>query len=149
MGLSSRILDLLNVLDYPEARIEYFGEHFQDMVREQPLFPSKEEAAEDEAIRDMIRRVTSALVKEKIEPARGSAGGISLNPSEIRRKDSLENLIDSARFPDGLAAKAHSIRNLGNKSVHKSGCGEPDALRSIRDTGEVLSHLYGRTPMSG
>ena len=75
MGLSSRILDLLNVLDYPEARIEYFREHFQDMVREEPLFPSKEEAAEDEAIRDMIRRVTSALVKEKIEPARGSADG--------------------------------------------------------------------------
>lgn len=79
-------------------------------------------------------------------------GGMDL--SRVDRKDYLKSLINFSGMtkpkvlsPE-LATKAHRIRKVGNDSIHQSTCSEPKALTTIKETGEVLAHIYGRTATS-
>ncbi|MBI4536434.1 MAG: hypothetical protein HY712_00585 [candidate division NC10 bacterium] len=70
MTLSRRLLGLLKVLDYPAGRIDYLIAHYQHMSRVDPPFSSEEERLQDEACRKLIERLTSDLVKERMEPTK-------------------------------------------------------------------------------
>lgn len=54
----------------------------------------------------------------------------------------LDTLIDSV-LPDEVAKKAHRVRRRGNTALHRFSTDENEALVQLRETGEVLSHLYG------
>jgi hypothetical protein len=54
----------------------------------------------------------------------------------------LDELIDKVLSSE-LATKAHRVRRRGNASLHRSSADENEALVQLRETGEVLSHLYG------
>ncbi len=90
-----------------------------------------------------------AVLQFALEEAFATRGGMSLHLSKVDRKDYLEKLINFARttkiVSPQLASKAHRIRKLANASIHQNPCGEPDALATIRETGEILAHIYGRT----
>jgi len=70
MALSRKLLALLEVLDYPEIRIDYLMEHFQGMAKDDPPRSSEEERVQDEACRKLIRALTSCIVRERMEPTR-------------------------------------------------------------------------------
>jgi hypothetical protein len=90
-----------------------------------------------------------AVLQFALQEGLAAPGGISLDLSGVDRKDYLEKLINFARnkrvLSDDLTTRAHRIRKLGNKSVHQSNCSDSDALGAIKESGEVLAHIYGRT----
>lgn len=65
----------------------------------------------------------------------------------------LEYLINCAGrrkiLSDKLVTDAHRIRKVGNGAIHVSTCSEMEALKTIKNTGEILSHIYGRTGQRG
>jgi hypothetical protein len=93
-----------------------------------------------------------AVLQFALEEAFATRGGVSLDLSKVDRKDYLEKLVNFAQntriLSPQLATKAHRIRKLGNDSIHQNPCGEADALVTIKETGEVLSHIYGRSATS-
>lgn len=237
MSLSRKLLELLKLLDYPEMRLDDLTEHYKSMYTLDPPFTSEEERLQDDAYRKIVQKLTSDVVKERMEPARGrlpvtltdliqgsgdldglldahfttlglqrvsgavnrwkdlqplrlallpekevadyirqaiecyiygmpTAAAIlcravleaslegtlgSLNVSLTR--SGLQKLIDVASkvsigssklLPPDLAAKASRVKGIGDKSVHEAVCSEVDAFESIRETAEVLMHLYGQ-----
>lgn len=58
----------------------------------------------------------------------------------------LDQLIDQAfeaRIMDvGLKRQAERIQRSGNQAVHRNRCDAADALTQVRETVEVLRHLY-------
>jgi len=88
-----------------------------------------------------------------LEEAFATRGGISLHLSKIDRKDYLKKIINFARSSKVLSPRltttAHEIREAGNNSIHTSACNESEALTTIKKTGEVLEHIYGRTGQRG
>ena len=89
-----------------------------------------------------------AVLEFALDEALASKGGVSLPSSRTDPKDRLKNLINWARstrlLTDTLRDKAHSVRNRGNSAVHDGSCTETAALALIKDTGEILRHVYGR-----
>ncbi len=105
---------------------------------------------------DATAILSRAVLQFALEEAFSTPGGISLGVDTMRGKDRLEMLIDFAGktklsssakiLPLDLVSKAHGIRRLGNKSVHKSSCDEKEALAVITDTVKILKHIYGNAP---
>lgn len=85
-----------------------------------------------------------------LEEAIPNVGGVRLE--EVERRDWLMKLIRLASstktLPAELVTIAHRIREVGNDAVHSGVCAEARALVAIKDTGEVLAHIYG-TPRKG
>jgi len=85
-----------------------------------------------------------------LEEAIPNVGGVRLG--EVDRRDWLMKLIHLASstktLPVELVTIAHRIREVGNDAVHSGVCAEARALATIKDTGEVLAHIY-RTPRKG
>ena len=89
-----------------------------------------------------------AVLEFALDEALASKGGVLLASSGSEPKDRLKNLINWARttrlLTDILRDKAHSVRKRGNSAVHDGTCPETAALALLKDTGEILRHLYGR-----
>lgn len=92
----------------------------------------------------------SVLCRAVLEFALKEALGAKLRVlgEDYRGSADLEDLIRFARggkvLPEALADAADRVRNRGNASIHRVSADENEALVQIRETGEVLSHLYGR-----
>lgn len=99
----------------------------------------------------LCRTVLEFVLEEKL----GDFGGISKpQGNSDRKKDRLFNLINTAGITkvgktkilsDPLVGTAHNIREVGNKAIHTSRCTEGEALEAIKNTGKILTHIYGRT----
>jgi hypothetical protein len=88
-----------------------------------------------------------AVLEFALEDVAPRPGGV--RPLAGGSKDRyLKLLIDFAQnsrlLTPELAAAANQVRLLGNASAHKQRCGQADALRTVRETGLVLAHMYGR-----
>jgi len=85
-----------------------------------------------------------SVLQFSLEEALSGLGGIDI--SKLDKRDWLKTLINCADRLNLLAAgvveKAHRIRKIGNRAVHKNVCEEREALTLIRHTGDVLSCLY-------
>lgn len=100
---------------------------------------------------DATAILSRALLQFALEEVLSTAGGLSL--SGVDRGEYLRRLIDLAGktrlsdtfrvLPAGLLHKAHNIREVGNRSAHEKSCSESAAFVAMRDTAEILSHLYG------
>lgn len=121
------------------------------------ILPSRKEVA------DYLRQATTcylhglptaavilcrAVLQFTLEDAIPKVGGVSLG--EVDRRDWLMKLINLASStktlsPD-LVAKGHRIREVGNEAVHSGTCSEDLALATIRETADVLTHIYGKPP---
>jgi len=92
-----------------------------------------------------------AVLQFTLEDVIPKVGGVSLG--EVDRRDWLMKLINLASstktLPPKLVAKAHHIREIGNEAVHSGTCTEDLALATIRETADVLTHIYGRRPHGG
>ncbi len=105
----------------------------------------------------LCRTVLEFTLEEKL----GDFGGISkLKGNSDRKDDRLFNLIKTAGITKvgktkilsgefDLVRKAHDIREVGNNAIHKNTCTEEEALEAIKNTGEILSHIYGRSGQRG
>lgn len=97
----------------------------------------------------LCRTVLEFALKEKF----GQLGGISKLIDKVDKKDYLEKLINFAANTKILSAElvgtAHDIREVGNKAIHASTCTEIEAFEAIKNTGEILTHIYGRTGQRG
>jgi hypothetical protein len=91
-----------------------------------------------------------AVLQFALEEAIPNLGGVSLG--EVDRRDWLMKLINLASstktLPPELVANAHHIRELGNEAAHTGTCTEAVALATIKESADVLTHLYG-TPRHG
>ena len=124
------------------------------------LLPTKKEVA------DYLRQATTcylhglptaaailcrAVLQFTLEEAIPNLGGVSLG--EVDRGDWLMKLINLARstktLPTSLVEKAHHIRKVGNEAAHSGTCSEAVALAAIRETADVLTHIYGTPKRSG
>jgi hypothetical protein len=57
----------------------------------------------------------------------------------------LINLASTTKtLPPDLVAKAHHIRKVGKEAAHSGTCSEAIALAMIKETADVLTHIYGR-----
>lgn len=95
-----------------------------------------------------------AVLEFALEEEFGDFGGI---PKPVDRADEqgpLQYLINSAWRMKILSDKelvtdAHRIRRVGRNAIHKSACTEGEALEAIKNTGKILTHIYGRTGQRG
>lgn len=95
-----------------------------------------------------------AVLEFALEEKFGDFGGIPKPVDKANNQGPLEYLIKSAWrmkiFSDkDLVTDAHRIREVGNKAIHTSRCTEGEALEAIKNTGKILTHLYGRTGQRG
>ncbi len=123
------------------------------------LLPSRKEVA------DYLRQATTCylhglptaavilcrtVLQFTLEDVIPNVGGVSFG--EVDRRDWLMKLIKLASstktLPPELATKAHHIRKKGRDAAHKGTCSEAAALATIRETADVLTHIYG-TPKHG
>lgn len=95
----------------------------------------------------LCRTVLEFALQEKL----GEFGGISKLIDKVDKKDHLEKLINFAGNTKilsdefELVTNAHSIRDVGNDAIHTSTCTEMEALETIKNTGEILRHVYSQT----
>ncbi len=82
-----------------------------------------------------------AVLEFALQEAGSALGG--------KRPESLKDLInDAARnrlIPPRLIETARRIQRQGNQAIHQGACSEEQALAVMRDTREILKHLY-KTP---
>lgn len=97
----------------------------------------------------LCRTVLEFALEEKF----GDLGGIPKPVDKANKQGYLQGLINCAGrrkiLSVELVPKAHSIRIVGRNAIHKSACTEEEALETIKNMGEILSHIYGRTGQRG
>ncbi|MGB4781758.1 DUF4145 domain-containing protein [Candidatus Methylomirabilis sp.] len=97
----------------------------------------------------LCRTVLEFALEEKF----GEFGGITKLIDKVDKTDYLKKLINFAGSTKILSTDsvkdAHSIREVGNRAIHTSTCTEMEAFEAIKNMGEILSHIYGRTGQRG
>jgi hypothetical protein len=84
----------------------------------------------------LARAVLEFSLKEKV----GELGGAIPVESTMRFITSASGALG---LSPTLAAKARNVWRVGGTAIHEASVREVEALRQIRETAEVLSHLYG------
>jgi hypothetical protein len=84
----------------------------------------------------LARAVLEFALKEKV----GALGGAIPTGKGMRFIDNATRML---RLPHPLAVKVRHVWRVGGTAVHEAKVTEDDTFRQIRETAEVLSHLYG------
>lgn len=84
----------------------------------------------------LARAVLEFALKEKV----GELGGAIPAESGMRF---INGAISALGFPRALAVKARHVWSIGGTAIHEASITEADTFRQVRETAEVLSHLYG------
>lgn len=86
-----------------------------------------------------------AALEAALSDAVGSRGGVAPVNANLKNLIRFAQTISPPILTPEMAGRADRIRMVGRDAIHNVTCSEPEALVQIRETAQVLQHIYGGT----